>query len=408
MHSLSHEVTTKCINKVSDRDRQGNRCTTYSHRLSIYYIHWALVNTHRHQQTVVHHTYWVTVLQDQAVHRHQQLYLTHTGSLSYRIKLYIGANSCTSHILSHCLTGSSCTWAPTVVSHTYWVTVLQVQTVHRHQQLYITHTGPLSYRIKLYIGTVVHHMYWVTVLQDQAVHRHQQTVVHHTYWVIVVQDLAVHRHQQTVVHYTYWVIVIQDQTVHGHQQTVVHHTYWVIVIQNQAVHWHQQTVVDHTYWVTVIQDQAVHGHQQTVVHHTYWVIVKQDQAVHGHQQTVVDHTYWVIVIQDPTKSTAHLLYVFLCTHVGRLQQVASESHVAVHSERLLRMVCVYPNTANVVNRLTGVTFLPHDIHITVKLTRVGCLKEYESDQLSNRLLLYIHFHSIKDILKMYIHAETSM
>ena len=113
MHSLSHEVTTKCINKVSDRDRQGNRCTTYSHRLSIYYIHWALVNTHRHQQTVVHHTYWVTVLQDQAVHRHQQLYLTHTGSLSYRIKLYIGANSCTSHILSHCHTESSRTLAPT-------------------------------------------------------------------------------------------------------------------------------------------------------------------------------------------------------------------------------------------------------------------------------------------------------
>ena len=178
-------------------------------------------NTH----IVVLHTYWVTVWQDQAVHGHQQLYITHTGSLSYRIKLYTGTNSCTLHILGHCHAESSCTRA------------------------------------------------------------------------------------------------------------------------------------------------------LTVVHHTYLAIILQDQAIHRHQQTVVHHRYWVIVIQDPTTSPAHLLYVLLCTHVRRLQQVASESHIAVHCEWLLRMVCVHPNTANVVNRLTGVTFLPHDIHITVKLTRVGSLKE---------------------------------
>ena len=96
------------------------------------------------------------------------------------------------------------------------------------------------------------------------------------------------------------------------------------------------------------------------------------------------HRHWVQVWQDPTRTQgqgikhstpAHLLNVFLSAHVRGLQQVSRESHVAMHGERLLRVVSVHSNTANVVNRLTSVTFLPHDIHVTVKLTRVGCLTD---------------------------------
>ena len=75
-----------------------------------------------------------------------------------------------------------------------------------------------------------------------------------------------------------------------------------------------------------------------------------------------------------------LLYVVLDAAVAGVHHVTCQLEVAVHHERLVRLVCVDSDSAHVIGGVLSLTLLPAQLHVRLELTRVGRLRAVTGHQ----------------------------